>query len=77
MNKILLIIFLFIFLVSCTTVKYAGVPLSAPPSFYYPYTNIQTKKDFFKEYQRSLIKIKEWQKWYDIQISTNYFYTNN
>lgn len=69
-NKLLLIIFLFT--TSCTTVKYVTVPLSPPPE---PYIvsegQIKTQKDLFKEYQKTLIKLNEWESWYIIQTNTN------
>ena len=69
-NKALLIIFLLIFFVSCTTVKYVTVPLSTPPE---PYSiaegQIKTQKDLFKEYQKTLIKLNEWESWYVIQTN--------
>ena len=69
-NKILLIIFLLIFSTSCTTVKYVAVPLSPPPE---PYKitegQIRTQKQLFKEYQKTLKKINEWEAWYSIQTN--------
>lgn len=69
-NKVLLILFIFIFSISCTTVKYVTVPLSPPPE---PYKiemgQIKTQKDLFKEYQKALIKLNEWQAWYLIQTN--------
>lgn len=69
-NKILLIIFLLIFSTSCTTVKYVAVPLSPPPE---PYSitegQIKSQKDLFKEYQKALIKLNEWEAWYSIQTN--------
>ncbi|PCG20582.1 hypothetical protein [Brachyspira sp. G79] len=71
MDKILFL-FLLIFSVSCTTVKYVTVPLSPPPE---PYIvsegQIKTQKDLFKEYQKTLIKLNEWEAWYSIQTNTN------
>lgn len=72
MKYLILLLFL-ILLTSCTTTKYVIVPLSEPPTFFYPNTNIQTQKDLIKDYQNSLIKISEWQKWYNIQVNTNHF----
>lgn len=69
--KYILIIILSIFIVSCQTTKYAAMPLTEPPNIYKPNDNITTQKELLKEYQRSLIKILEWQKWYNIQIYTN------
>ena len=69
MNKILLL-FILIFSISCTTVKYVTVPLSPPPE---PYIvnegQIKTQKDLFKEYQKTLIKLNEWERWYIIQTN--------
>lgn len=69
MNKILLLLSV-IFFISCSTVKYVTVPLSPPPE---PYTiemgQIKTQKDLFKEYQKALIKLNEWQAWYLIQTN--------
>lgn len=73
MNKLLLIVLLlfpFIFFTSCSTVKYVTVPLSPPPK---PYKvtegQIKTQKDLFKEYQKTLIKLNEWEAWYSIQTN--------
>ena len=71
MNKILFL-FLIMFFTSCTTVKYVTVPLSPPPE---PYSinegQIKTQKDLFKEYQKTLIKLNEWEAWYRIQTNIN------
>ena len=68
MNKLLLLLLLFF--TSCTTVKYVTVPLSPPPE---PYSitegQIKTQKDLFKEYQKTLIKLNEWERWYIIQTN--------
>ena len=70
MNKILLIILLIIFVTSCTTVKYVTVPLSPPPEHYsITEGQIKTQKDLFKEYQKTLIKLNEWESWYVIQTN--------
>ena len=69
MNKILLLLSA-IFSISCTTIKYVTVPLSTPPE---PYKitegQIKTQKDLFKEYQKALIKLNEWEAWYSIQTN--------
>lgn len=69
MNKILLL-FILIFFTSCSTVKYVTVPLSPPPE---PYKiemgQIRTQKQLFKEYQKTLKKINEWEAWYSIQTN--------
>lgn len=70
MNKILLIILLIIFVTSCTTVKYVTVPLSPPPEAYkINEGQIKTQKDLFKEYQKTLVKLNEWESWYVIQTN--------
>lgn len=74
MKYIILIIIYSIFIISCKTTEYVTVPLTEPPSIYNPSDNITTQKELLKEYQRSLIKISEWQKWYNIQIFSNYYY---
>ena len=73
MNKIFIFI-LTLFLMGCQSTKYITIPLSNPPAFYYPNTNMLTQKDLIKEYQNSLKKISEWQEWYKINTSSNYFY---
>ena len=69
MNKILLLLSV-IFFISCTTVKYVTVPLSPPPE---PYIvnegQIKSQKELFKEYQKALIKLNEWEAWYSIQTN--------
>lgn len=69
MNKILLLLSV-IFSISCTTVKYVTVPLSPPPE---PYKieigQIRSQKQLFKEYQKALIKLNEWEAWYLIQTN--------
>ncbi|ASJ21498.1 hypothetical protein BHAMNSH16_07540 [Brachyspira hampsonii] len=59
---------LLIFLVSCSSVKYVTVPMTKPPEIYKP-NIINTEKDFLNEYKRSLMKISEWQNWYNIQTN--------
>lgn len=70
MNKILLLLSV-IFFISCTT-KYVTVPLSPPPE---PYIvnegQIKSQKELFKEYQKALIKLNEWEAWYSIQTNIN------
>lgn len=72
--KRIFLIFLLIFLISCQTqIKYRTVPLTTPPEKYYIdfYT---TKKTLYLEYQSALIKIAEWQLWYNLNARTNYYY---
>lgn len=71
MNKILFL-FLIMFFTSCSTVKYVTVPLSTPPETYkITEGQIKTQKDLFKEYQKTLIKLNEWEAWYSIQTNIN------
>ena len=72
------LLLLFIFLVGCSTqVKYITIPMSRPPAMFIV-EDIQTDKQLIKEYQKSIIKITEWQKWYNIQVGSNYFkFTNS
>ena len=71
MNKILLLLSV-IFFISCTTVKYVTVPLSPPPEHYeIEMGQIRTQKQLFKEYQKTLKKINEWEAWYSIQTNIN------
>ncbi|WP_028328664.1 hypothetical protein [Brachyspira alvinipulli] len=70
--KIKYLILILIFLVSCTA-KYITIPLSQTPSFYEPNNNINTSKELIKEYQKSIIKISEWQIWYNVQTGSNYY----
>lgn len=68
------IIFLFLFLLtSCTTTKYILVPFSKEPEFYeVPKENtITNTKQMAKEYQRSLLKITEWQNWFVVQTNNS------
>ena len=69
MNKILFL-FLIMFFTSCTTVKYVTVPLSPPPEAYkIEMGQIRSQKQLFKEYQKALIKLNEWEAWYLIQTN--------
>ena len=70
--KLIIVFVLGLFISGCSSVKYVTVPLSKPPEIYNP-NKIYTEKDFLKEYKRSLIKISEWQNWYNIQVGSNYF----
>ena len=69
MNKILLLLSA-IFSISCTTIKYVTVPLSPPPEHYkITEGQIKSQKELFKEYQKALIKLNEWEAWYLIQTN--------
>lgn len=54
-----------------------NTPLTPPPTFYIPNTNIKNQRDFLKEYQNSLKKIKQWQFWYNVQVGSNYYYNDD
>lgn len=62
-KKIMLIIALALLLSSCSTTP-SIIP--NPPESYHP-TIPTTDKELIEEWQRALMKIKEWQVWYDIQ----------
>lgn len=71
------LLLLFIFLAGCSTqVKYITIPMSEPPAIFIV-EDIQTDKQLIKQYQKSIIKITEWQKWYNIQVGSNYFKFTN
>ena len=72
-----ILLLLFIFLAGCSTqVKYITIPMSEPPAMF-TLEDIQTDKQLIKQYQKSIIKITEWQKWYNIQVGSNYFKFTN
>ena len=54
------------------TTKYITKPLTTPPE---PYriNQMNSAQDLVYEYRRAIMKISEWQVWYDIQVGTNYF----
>ncbi|EKV58129.1 hypothetical protein [Brachyspira hampsonii] len=61
-------ILLSIFLIGCSSTKYVTIPMSTPPKIYIP-NSVNTEKEFLLEYKRSLMKISEWQNWYNIQTN--------
>lgn len=72
-----LLTFLLIFLAGCSAqIKYITTPMSRPPAIFIV-EDIQTDKQLIKQYQKSIIKITEWQKWYNIQVGSNYFKFTN
>lgn len=80
MIKKSLFILLLILICSCSTtksIKYINVPLTEPPKMYYPNDNIRTQKQLLQEYLRQMIVISEWQKWYNIQVGSNYYIVTN
>lgn len=58
------------FVISCCSTKYITVPLTAPPNIYNPGI-VYTEKDIIIEYKRALMKISEWQNWYNVQTNIN------
>lgn len=72
MKRLILLAMIFITILACQSIKYVRVPMSAPPAKYY-IPAITNKRDLIKAYQESVIKISEWQLWYNIQSQTNYF----
>ena len=74
-----LIVYLIIFistliiLTSCQAqVKYVKIPLSTPPEIFI-IKSVTNRQDLMRRYQESIIKIGEWQLWYNIQAGTNYY----
>jgi len=74
MKYIILIIFLFT-AINCGTTRtqYIETPISKPPKMFMIETNIQSNKDLLYGYREAIIKITEWQSWYNIQVKSNYF----
>lgn len=74
--KYLTTFIIFMISISCqTTERYIRVPLSTPPEKYY-IPQISDKRDLLKAYQQSVIRISQWQLWYNIQVRTNHFNYN-
>ena len=72
MKKIIILcLFCLVITNGCTSIK----TISEPPSAYIP-NRPTTDKELISQWQGSLVKIKEWQTWYDIQVGSNYFYSN-
>jgi hypothetical protein len=68
---------LLIFIAGCSTqTKYITTPMSEPPTVFI-IDDIKSDKQLIKSYQKSVIKITEWQKWYNIQVGSNYFKFTN
>ncbi|TVL43855.1 hypothetical protein A9X73_12790 [Brachyspira hyodysenteriae] len=65
-----LIFLCYFFVISCCSTKYITVPLTIPPDIYNPGI-VYTEKDIINEYKRSLMKISEWQNWYNVQTNIN------
>ena len=78
MRLMLLVIIFIVSLIGCKSDELLIISSFSTPPKKYEIPNIQTEKDLIKAYNSSVIKITEWQKWYNIQVSSNYFfYTNN
>ena len=58
------------FMISCCSTKYITIPLTSPPDIYNPGI-VYTEKDIIMEYKRALMKISEWQNWYNVQTNIN------
>lgn len=71
--KYLILLLYALLIIGCCSHKYITIPLSAPPEIYKP-NSINTQKDLINEYKKSIIKITQWQNWYNIQVNTNYFH---
>ena len=60
-------------IISCQTqIKYIKVPLSTPPEKYF-IPQISDRQELMKAYQESVMRISQWQLWYNINSGTNYF----
>lgn len=71
----LFLLLLIIILTACKTTEkivYKTKPLTVPPDPYF-INNMNSARDLVYEYRRAIMKISEWQVWYDIQIETNHF----
>ncbi len=64
-KKIILTIITPLLLLTTTSCSTTNCIMASPPESYHP-TTPTTDKELIKEWQRSLMKIKEWQSWYNI-----------
>lgn len=71
-NKYILILITILILGCKSTVKYRTIPLTTPPEKYY-IDDYTTKKELYFEYQKSLMRIKEWQLWYNVNTKSDYY----
>ncbi len=77
MRLIILVMIFITILLSCQTSKeYISIPLSTPPRQYY-IPEIESEKDLLKAYQYTTIHIAKWQKWFNLQVGSNYFNYSN
>ena len=73
LQKLSVLVFSALILTSCSTkIKYVKVPLSTPPEIFI-IKSVTNRQDLMRRYQESIIKIGEWQLWYNIQTGTNYY----
>ena len=73
LKKLSVLVFSALILTSCSTkTKYVKIPLSTPPEIFI-IKSVTNRQDLMKRYQESIIKIGEWQLWYNIQAGTNYY----
>ena len=73
LQKLSVLVFSALILISCSTkIKYVKVPLSTPPEIFI-IKSATNRQDLMRRYQESIIKIGEWQLWYNIQTGTNYY----
>lgn len=75
MKRIKVFLVIAFLLIGCKTTEkivYKTKPLTVPPDPYY-INNMNSARDLVYEYRRAIMKISEWQVWYDIQIETNHF----
>lgn len=71
MRKTLLTLCLTIFIVSCAGTKYITITSTPPAEF--EIHEIKTNRDLISEYRKSVMKVAEWQKWYNVEIGSNYY----
>lgn len=70
-----LFVILSFLIVACATKEKIVVktkPLTTPPEEY-KINQMNSSQDLIYEYRRAIIKISEWQTWYDINAETNHF----
>lgn len=75
--RFFLLFLTFLFIAGCSAqTRYITTPMSEPPTVFI-IDDIKSDKQLIKSYQKSVIKITEWQKWYNIQVGSNYFKFTN
>lgn len=71
MKRILSFLFLTIITISCSHTRL--VTISSTPPEMYEIKNIETTKDLIDEYRKSVMKVAEWQNWYNTEVGSNYY----